>query len=90
MDKNENVNQPGCSTYVREGVIGNDSETSNAHQDRVCYHYNGSGKEAFGGADKWPHLEINCSFPVNQIAARNALAEELMSYINEFLEIREL
>lgn len=48
----------------------------------LCRHYSGSGDDAFGGADEWPHLTVQVGFPVGAEAARDALAAKIMALID--------
>jgi hypothetical protein len=45
------------------------------------YHYNGSGRSAFGGAKQWPNLSVEVSFKVGQEAQRDALLAKIQALI---------
>ena len=47
------------------------------------YHYNGSGKQAFGGAKKWPVLTLHVDFETGKEKERDELAEKLKKFLNE-------
>lgn len=47
------------------------------------YHYNGGGKQAFGGAEKWPVLSLHVDFETGKEKERNELAEKLKQFIDK-------
>lgn len=47
------------------------------------YHYNGSGKQAFGGAEKWPVLTLQIDFETGKEQECNKLAEQLKQFIDK-------
>jgi hypothetical protein len=51
-----------------------------------CYHFNGSGPRAFGGATRWPVVEVQVSFGAGEEAKRDALAEYLKTAVEKFLK----
>lgn len=53
-----------------------------------CSHnYNGSGKTAFGGADKWPHLKLSVSFRQGDYKTRDEFAAKLQAFIDKELPL---
>lgn len=48
------------------GFLGRHAPSSNAYEIEFGYRINGSGKEAFGGADKWPHITLRIAFEEGQ------------------------
>lgn len=68
--------------YEREGLLACDYRTSNAHVVEVHYNYNGSGGDAFGGADEWPVVTCKIGFQEGQEAEADALAEKIRNLID--------
>jgi len=71
--------------HIRKGVLGNNAGCSNAHELEIGFSYNGSGKEAFGGADQWPTIKIKIAFPSDRQDLANTIGKELMEWIDERL-----
>lgn len=52
----------------------------------VKKHLNGSGPNAFGGAQEWPHVELNAPFPEERRDLAVAFAEYIAAAAEKFLE----
>jgi len=70
--------------HVSPGVLGRDYPVRNAHEIECGYGYNGGGKEAFGGAVKWPILRVEVSFTEGQEGLRDEIAKRVMDLVGEF------
>jgi len=57
--------------------------SSNGIRVSAIYHYNGSGKESFGGADKWPVIRVIFSLPEGRTETRDKIAIELTEFCEE-------
>jgi hypothetical protein len=71
--------------FSRPGLLGNNTDSSNAHTVKLHRNYNGSGQSAFGGADEWPVLTAHFSFPVGSENKRNELATQIMALADKLL-----
>jgi hypothetical protein len=65
------------------GLIGNNCETDNAHVIEISKSYNGSGDDAFGGADEWPTLYITVGFQTGEGQRAVRFARKLSTLIKE-------
>lgn len=69
--------------YFKSGIIARDFECENAYEVEVCHHHSGSGKKAFGGANKWPAVNCKVSFQEGEEKKAKAFAKKLMKFIDE-------
>lgn len=69
--------------YSIPNRIGNNCMMGNAIQIRAAYHHNGSGPQAFGGAQTWPHLEIQIGASVGEEKRLAGLAQKIAKLIEE-------
>lgn len=65
------------------GKIGNNFKTLGAAEIAERVNYNGSGPNAFGGAKKWPCLNVKVSFQVGEEAKMSALATQIENLLVE-------
>lgn len=63
------------------GKIGNNCETGNAHTIEIHKNYNGSGGDAFGGADEWPVVSASIGFQVGEERRAIDFAKKLSALI---------
>lgn len=54
------------------------------HEIAAIYHYNGSGKSAFGGHEKWPAVTTRLTFPAGRVDLRDAFVEQLKTSVENF------
>lgn len=66
--------------YAGEGH----SSTNASHID-IHHNFNGSGGEAFGGAEKWPVVSVHVALPENGYGLATELAVRLSEVIKSFL-----
>lgn len=66
----------------RQGKSANNCVFENAHEIERHYHYNGSGRDSFGGAKQWPALKVHISFCVGEEKKRDALAKKIKALID--------
>ncbi|HTG95757.1 MAG TPA: hypothetical protein VL866_24365 [Pyrinomonadaceae bacterium] len=66
-----------------EGRIGNNCKVGNAHTVEIHEHYNGSEKDAFGGAREWPHVTAKIGFQVGEERRAIDFARKLTALIRE-------
>jgi len=85
--KHENYN--GRQTWKRPANIGRGVLSGNGFTLEQAHHYNGSGDDAFGGAEEWPHLKLNLGFEEGQEIEAAAFAEKLMEFIDHELPLRK-
>jgi hypothetical protein len=64
---------------------GPNHSTHNGSSIEVSPHFNGSGPQAFGGANSWPHVRADVSLPVGKEELAQELALRLRETIAEFL-----
>lgn len=67
------------------GVIGRGYKASNAGIVDVRHSYNGSGKEAFGGARSWPRVDASVEFQEHESRRALQFARKLAKLIHEEL-----
>jgi hypothetical protein len=80
INHSENLDPALIEEYTSSGKEGN-TITENAHRIKLSYRYNGSGKEAFEGADKWPVVDIQISFPENCEDKAKKFIQKIMFYL---------
>lgn len=71
---------------AKEGKIGKGCMCDNTHLIEIGYHYNGSGKQAFGGAEKWPSLKIQIDFEEGQEDSAKLFLKKLQPHIDILLQ----
>ena len=71
-------------TTISLGGVSGNYYYNNTGLINVGKHYNGSGKESFGGAEDWPHISLGASFPTNTpIYKVKAIAKELADVLKK-------
>jgi len=68
-----------CETL--SGKIARNNESENAIELECHYNYNGSGKQAFGGAIKWPVITLNWAFQEGEETHRDVIARRLKKFV---------
>ena len=69
-----------------DGKVGDNCPTSNAHYVDIGKSYNGSGDDAFGGADEWPTVRAQISFQVGEERRALDFAKKLTELIHREFE----
>ena len=78
--------EDGTVVLARAGALGGPGYTSErAHEVKNGWNYNGSGKTAFGGAEKWPVVTVSVSFPEGEDCLAAWFAEEARTFVDKFL-----
>jgi hypothetical protein len=76
----------GISTMSKiniRGKIGINCVSSNAHTVEIGKSYNGSGDDAFGGAEEWPTVRAKVAFQVGEELRAQRFAQKLTKLIRE-------
>jgi hypothetical protein len=60
--------------------------SENVARITLHHNYSGSGPDAFGKADTWPHLKVDMSFPAGTEADLTGLAIKMAAVIDEFMD----
>jgi hypothetical protein len=81
----EKTRSNNFTTFTRPGLMGNNVKYHNAHEMELGYQFNGSGSDSFGGADKWPALEIKIPFPAGREDLRDDFGERFRKIIDNLL-----
>jgi hypothetical protein len=69
--------------YVAAGYEGRGILFENAHKIEVGHHYNGSGDDVFGGAEKWPVISLELSFQEGEEKKAVEFAKKLMLFLEK-------
>ena len=77
---------PGTYRLSRAAAIARGNATTGAVEMRCFWFFNGSGPAHFGGADRWPGLELRMPFPEGHERRRDAFARDLQEFVDRWLE----
>jgi hypothetical protein len=79
--------EDGRIKYTRSGRYAGERNdcTNGAAEIRIKKHYNGSGLQAFGGANEWPHVTLGVSFPAGEEAMAMLLVLQLQVLVDGFM-----
>lgn len=67
--------------FQAPGLIGKGFLVDNACRMETTHSINGSGQNAFGGAEKWPTITTQISFQEGQEKERDEFAAKLREFI---------
>ena len=85
MHFNKYTRSNGDVEFSASGLVANKDATSNAIEIRSHYFLNGSGKEHFGGAEKWPAITMSVAFQEGEESKRAAFVEALKVFLDKYL-----
>jgi len=71
-------------TMTRTGVMAGGYRSSTAVKMELHHNYSGSGPDAFGGAPKWPSLDLHVSLPAGKYELQFELAAQLAAVCDRF------
>lgn len=71
------------STINIQGKVGNGELVGNAHHVETSKSYNGSGDDAFGGAEEWPTVRAEIAFQVGEERRALDFARKLTELIKD-------
>jgi hypothetical protein len=71
--------------YSRPGVIARAIECEDAIWIEVHKNYNGSGPEAFGGAEEWPVITLRWSFDESASSQVDELRKQLQAFVDSHM-----
>ena len=74
-------------TWNAYGFMGLGQGVGNAYILKARYHFNGSGPQFFGGAEKWPAVTLEVAFQVGEEERANLFAEQLKKLVEEYFTV---
>ncbi len=77
---------PGWEEHTRGARTARNYYSSNGVIIEATRSINGSGPQAFGGAEEWPAVTVRISLPEGRNDLRALLVEEMKTTIDRFLE----
>jgi hypothetical protein len=77
------VNKITRFIYNFVGKVGRADQISNAHTLEFAYKHNGSGKEAFGGAEKWPYVRLEVCFQEGEEQKAWVFSRKLINIVDD-------
>jgi hypothetical protein len=72
--------------WRRPGKYARSYVGEDVHSVEVHWHFNGSGKDAFGGCDKWPVVSIEVPFEEGKESLADEFAARMRDFIDQTLE----
>ena len=89
-EKDSNMRIKNTFVYTRKGVMGRNYKACNAHKLEEHYNYNGSGDDAFGGANEWCVVTLHIGLQEGQEKLRTKLGKELRNFTEKFIKENKL
>lgn len=72
--------------FVKPGWFAGHVLYDNVYVIDVHSNYNGSGKQAFGGAKEWPVVDVQIAFEATEQAKAERFAVEIAKFVDTWLE----
>ena len=88
-DKTNNSHNDGFKLTTKSVSAGNNI-FENGIEIENGYHYNGSGKEAFGGANEWNHITIRIPLGENEKHLSDKICNEFKLFIDGLVKKHNL
>lgn len=81
------IDDPDQPKFLRHGVFANNcTNYTSVHSIELRSHYNGGGANAFGGAKRWPVIEVKVAFKQNEYALAADFAKEIGEVIDRWMQ----